>query len=143
MNIVNLAKLRAIYDKTALTLLYTYVHTMNKQMNQQMNQPSGLPASQPTDQPANQSTSQPASQPTNQPINQPASQPANQPTNQPTNQPHETHKKLTVSQEVKKFPTFYQTHKITMTFKKPATCPYPEPDTSSQCPSTLFETDFS
>ena len=132
-------------------------------MNKQTNQPPGLPASQqtnrptnwptsqpttwPTSQPTNQPTNQPTDQLTNQPANQPTNQPTNQstnqPTNQPTNPPHENHKKLTISQEVKNFPTFYQTRKITMTFKKPTTFPYPEPDNSSRCPSTLFKTDFS
>jgi hypothetical protein len=41
--------------------------------------------------------------------------------------------KLTVSQLVKKFPTFYGTRMFITVFKALATCPYPEPDQSSPC----------
>ena len=42
--------------------------------------------------------------------------------------------KLTGPQLVKKFPTFYGTRSFITTFTSAATCPYPEPDQSSQCP---------
>ena len=46
--------------------------------------------------------------------------------------------KLTGSQLVKKFPTFYGTRRIITTFASAATCPYPEPDQSSPCPPFHF-----
>ena len=42
---------------------------------------------------------------------------------------------LTGSQLVKKFPTFYGTRRLITHSQVPATCPYPEPDQSSPCPS--------
>ena len=74
MNIVNLARLSAIHNKTALTLLYICTY------NEKMNQPTNKPTNHLTCQPANQPTKQPANQPTKQPTTWPASQPTNQPT---------------------------------------------------------------
>ena len=42
---------------------------------------------------------------------------------------------LTGSQLVKKFPAVYVTRRFIRAFAMPATCPYPEPDQSSPCPS--------
>jgi hypothetical protein len=50
----------------------------------------------------------------------------------------EADRKLTDSQLVKKFPTFYGTQGSLPHSQEPATCPYPEPDQFSPCPPSYF-----